>query len=639
MTKFNLLAFNNNRHELVDELQRFKYIHFSDTKDLAVEEELESVKVPESIEKNDGDLSKVEWLINLLEPRIKAKSALSNLKDGLDWYSIDELKAKGQEISFEDLYEELKAYAEEIDDHQQEIKAKETTIMELKPWENLEASLSDIVSSPNVNIITGTISNKKVDGAKEALASLDGTYLEVISKDSKLSYLIAIILKEEYNDAIEILRQNGFNNVLIPGQAKPIDEIRSLEEDIKAHQGKIESLNQIIGGHTDKLEDLKIKYEYLSNRRLELAAVENFAGVKGVDIVKGYVPTEKIDEFTKSLTSVLGNLYYLELEDADKKDDTTPVLLENNGLVKPFQSLTTMYSTPRYSEIDPTPFFFFFYWVFFGMMVADFGYGLLMTIVTGIVLKVFNLSEGFRNTVKFFFMLSISIMIWGLLYNSAFGVQMPYEPIIDSSNYTGMLILSIIMGGIHLFFGLGVKAYMYIRDGEPMNAVYDVLFWYMTLIGFAVFLLGILGIITGPITKIGLAVMVIGMVGIVLFGGRDAKSLPSRFVLGLYELYGISSWIGDFISYARLMALGLSGGFIAVAINMIMDMMPDGLVGLIPKVLIFLIGHGFNIFLSYLSAYVHDIRLTYVEFFGKFFEGGGRTFNLFKNDTKYINMK
>ena len=175
-----------------------------------------------------------------------------------------------------------------------------------------------------------------------------------------------------------------------------------------------------------------------------------------------------------------------------------------------------------------------------------------------------------------------------------------------------------------------------IRNGQPMDAVYDVLSWYMTLTGLILVLLaGPLGLpaIVGTIATV---VMVIGMAMIVIFSARESLGWGGRIAGGVYNLYGLSSWVGDFVSYSRLMALGLSSGFIGMAFNLMANMIGKSWYLLPFAALIFLVGHGFNLFLSLLSAYVHALRLTYVEFFGKFYEGGGKPFNKLKKDPKYL---
>lgn len=206
--------------------------------------------------------------------------------------------------------------------------------------------------------------------------------------------------------------------------------------------------------------------------------------------------------------------------------------------------------------------------------------------------------------------------------------------------YQQLLILSIVFGIIHLFFALGIKAYMNIRDGKYLDALYDVGFWVIILVGAILYLVN-MAIPMAPTAKtVATVLMVIGAVGIILTGEREANTIVGRLFGGLYSLYGISGYVGDFVSYSRLMALGLSGGFIASSINMMVGMLlPNGIVGLIAAAILFVGGQIFNLFIGALGAYVHAIRLTYVEFFGKFYEGGGKGFMLFRSSPKYINLK
>jgi V/A-type H+-transporting ATPase subunit I len=162
----------------------------------------------------------------------------------------------------------------------------------------------------------------------------------------------------------------------------------------------------------------------------------------------------------------------------------------------------------------------------------------------------------------------------------------------------------------------------------------------MALTGSIVYLLNIVMTMPPILKTISLVVMVLGMLGIVATGGREAKSVAGRVGGGVYALYGISGYVGDFVSYSRLMALGLAGGFIAGAVNMMAGMVAQsGPIGFVFAIIIFIFGQTFNLGLSLLGAYVHTIRLTFVEFFGKFYEGGGKSFNTFKSKPKYINLK
>ncbi|NMA48169.1 MAG: V-type ATP synthase subunit I, partial [Tissierellia bacterium] len=305
------------------------------------------------------------------------------------------------------------------------------------------------------------------------------------------------------------------------------------------------------------------------------------------------------------------------------------------------ESLTEMYALPRYDEIDPTPLLAPFYLIFFGMMAADVGYGIIMLLGTFLVLKYFNLSEKTKDFIKFFYYLSFSVIIWGFLYGSFLGGIIPLKGLFEpATDYNTLLILSVIFGFIHIYYGLGLKAYIAIRDKKYKEALYDVGFWYVALTGAIVYLLNMVMDLPEIVKTISFWVMIAGMVGIVLTGGREATGAVGKAGGGIYSLYGITGYVGDFVSYSRLMALGLSGGFIAGAVNMMAGMVAGkGPIGFVAAIVIFIFGQTFNLGLSMLGAYVHSIRLIFVEFFSKFYEGGGKKFNDFRSKPKYINLR
>lgn len=210
-------------------------------------------------------------------------------------------------------------------------------------------------------------------------------------------------------------------------------------------------------------------------------------------------------------------------------------------------------------------------------------------------------------------------MIWGLIYGSAFGdlIHLPTQILDSSKDFMSILILSIVFGGVHLVTALGMKAYVLIKNEHWIDAF---MMYFVVLDIDECHLAYLSGkFVFSPLVKTIISVCAaLGMLGIVAFSARDAKTLAGRIGGGLYSLYGITSYIGDFVSYLRLMALGLAGGFIAVAINIIVKKLAEtGFVGLI-LVLLFCLRTDFQCLLSLLSAYVHTSRLTYVEFFLNF---------------------
>ncbi|NLY20730.1 MAG: V-type ATP synthase subunit I [Tissierellia bacterium] len=643
MDHFNLFAFESDQDALLHSLQDFGDVQFNDLPLLNVyeEESLGVVESPKDISKINDELLKVNWMIDIISQYVQREGGLAAMKKGLPTYEYEEFKQKGEAFEVDTLYETLKALTDEMQVKEEELNALKNNKLDLYPWRDIENRVSDFKNSGNVVYIMGYIPNRFFDRFKEQIDELEYTYYERVSLSGQNVYMVIITMESERELLSDIFRKNAFNKVEVDAELSPQEEMDIIDGKIEQLNMEIEKIGNEIAKLSDCSEELELKYEYLMHNQLRVAATSNFLKTEHINLIEGYYPTNRREEFRNTLSETLGNKYYLEVSDATVEDANVPVLLDNNGFNSSFENITSMYAMPRYGELDPTPLLAPFYMVFFGMMVADVGYGLLLLIGTILGLKLFNLSESMKQNLKFFFYLSFSVILWGFIYGSFFGGVIELPMLIDlNQDYMTVMILSMIFGGIQMFFGLGVKAYMSIRDKNPMDAVYDVLFWYMSLLGLILFGLSKFGILPDNLGKPFLIVAIVGMVGIILFGGRHSPTIAGRLAGGLYELYGISSYIGDFVSYVRLMALGLSGAFLGSAINMIVGMLGgSGIIGIIAGVLVFVIGQGFNLFLSALSAYVHGLRLTYVEFFGKFYEGGGRRYKKFRNKTKYIEIK
>ena len=193
-----------------------------------------------------------------------------------------------------------------------------------------------------------------------------------------------------------------------------------------------------------------------------------------------------------------------------------------------------------------------------------------------------------------------------------------------------LLLWSFVFGGVHLFTGMAVKAYMMIKDGHWLDAVFDVGFWY-------VFLIGLVLLFLAP--SVGKVMAIGGALGLILTQGRGEKNIFMRLGKGVFSLYDVTGYLSDVLSYSRLLALGLSTGVIAQVVNTMGKLTGNSAIGIIFFVIILLVGHTFNLAINTLGAYVHSSRLQYVEFFGKFYTGGGQAFRPLARRTKYITIK
>ena len=631
MKKFKLFALEKDRKSLLKELQKFSYVHFVKTKE--DDESLKEIELNQDMTIIKEKSQKVKWMLNYF-----SKLFPKETKKEIDESSIKEtlfvlLEQQASKYDFSNDYENLANISREIDSNKEEIANLETYRKELSKWLNIKEFLGNLKAFKTAKFFLGTVAKKNFEPLKDKLRNFEHTYIEEISDESSQINIMLLTSNTEEKELKNELKTYSFTETNFDFDTSFTEEY----EKTKNREEELKKANEKLKEKVEKLlkliPKLLIQKEYLDNALMRETVVSNFKATDTVNVIEGYIPLDMEEEFKKIVNKNSNKSNYLEITEVDKDDEEVPILLKNSGITGLFASITQMYALPRYNEIDPTAILSIFYWIFFGMMVADFAYGLILFILSGLALMVGKFDENKKKFLKFFFALSFSTMIWGLLYGSAFGdlIKLPTQVLDSSKDFMSIFILSIIFGAIHLVIALGIKAYILIKNGHFMDVIYDVFLWYLTLTSLIILLLaGRFGL--SEFTKnIFIACAVIGMLGIVVFGARDAKTLVGRIGGGLYSLYGITSYIGDFVSYLRLMALGLAGGFIASAINIIVKMLVSkGILGIILGVVVFTLGQSFNIFLSFLSSYVHTSRLTYVEFFSKFYEGGGKAFKKFR---------
>ena len=638
MTHFSLLYFTKYREKILSDLQRFRDIHFINLAQGDEFNDLESVRIPEHLDRVDRELDHHEWMIDVLKPYDQRPGGLKGMKEGVPSMSIEELMERASSINVGKLYYELRNHVERMDELKSERQALLDKTHELEPWKDMHYDPKEFELSES-QVITGYVARRFYDQLKEDLRELTLTVSEEYGNVQNNQYMLFITHLSERDHLLHLLRKYGFNELDIPSQEPIKKELAAIEERLSSLNQDYAELESKMPGFAEHLEEVEISYESHRMDALRYGAATHFKKTAMFDVVEGYVPEESFGDLQRLLAEKYSEVALLE-EKAFIEDEEVPIKLKNNKFVSAFESLTKMYSLPKYTEVDPTPLFAPFYLFFFGMMVADIGYGLILLIATAVALKFFNLKPGTKSFIRLFHYLSYGVIFWGGIYGSFFGGVIKLPALIDTqADFIPLLIISIAFGAIHIFFALGIKAYLLIRDGKGAAVFFDVISWYFALVGAGLFLVsGALGL-PEMVKTIGMVLMILGMGTILLFGARDAKSIGGRLAGGAYELYGISGYVGDLVSYSRLMAIGLAGGFIGFAVNMIVELLSGSIIGIVVGFVVFVIFHAFNIFLSLLSGYVHTARLTYVEFFGKFYEGGGKTFKEFVTEPKYVSFK
>ena len=644
MSKVMLIAPTDKQNDLLDaiqELQSLEVTSLEQAKELFTEnsialQEVDTEKMNALQQKFEG----IHAAITFVEKNQKQPSLIQKLKTPKEQFTLSELQKEVQSWDADALVEHVESIRTTLrkkDEKLKELREKEAL---LRKWSVLDFYPKDIFKHPYTKTKMGTIpqatDNAYLEGLKQSeLISVH----EVYHTREEIGLLVTYPRKAQ-QAAKEELAKAHFSIVWYAFEEAPSVE---LEKNLKAQQAVVEAKKKVLEDlqeEKDLLRQLQLSSEVTYNELQKEQAKNELVNGQHVFVLQGWLTTKAVDDVEVQLKEKLGEGEYvfLPLEIAEEEYEEVPTVLENNAFLQPFENLTEMYGLPKYGELDPTPYTAPFYLVFFGMMAADFGYGALLWLGTFIMLKFFHFDKGMNRNLKFFHLLSYPVMIWGIVFGSAFGADLPFQPLSLSKDLITIMILSIIFGVIQIMVGLSLGAYSNLKKKAYTDAYTSHLGWLAIITGIILYVLGSMVLNISWIATIGSSIAIIAAVAIVVVTVLSSENKWGGLASSLYNLYGISGYVADVVSYTRLMALAVSGGSIASAFNM--------LVGFLPPVARFTAGiflivalQGLNIFLSFLGAYVHGLRLQFVEFFGKFYDGGGHALKPFKTYEKYVDIK
>jgi len=517
----------------------------------------------------------------------------------------------------------------------------EAAIAALRPYEPVDVDLS-LQGTAKTNIVIGTIPS--VFSEQVIAETIDSAgvelILEIIGDDGENKYVFGLYPKDREEENWSVLKalnlqKAGFRDITGTA-AENIQQMQQRLSEIARERTEYE--NALTAMAAD-LADLQTAYDGLSVELQKQQESEKMLCSAEAFFAECWVPAEKVEKLQKLLDK-----YDCSYEiRVPVEGENPPVLLQHSKLVEPFSVVTELYSLPAYGTFDPTPFVAVFFFILYGMMLGDAAYGAILSLACFLVAYKFKVGGMIRKLLLTLAYCGIATVIWGLLTGSIFGdvIQVVARdffgrPIGDLALWFNpmneplmMLVICAVIGLIHIFVGMGISAYMLIKQGKIWSAVFDVGLWYCFIIGLLLLLLG-----AGP----GKVVTIIGAAGLVLTQGRDKKNPVMKILSGIVKLYDISGYFSDVLSYSRIFALGLSTSVIASVFNTMGTMAGPSLIGVIAFIVIFVFGTVLNIALNVLGSFVHTSRLQYIEFFGKFFEAGGEPFQPLTKKTKYIQM-
>lgn len=663
MQRISICALKKDRKPILEKLQSMGIMEIS----LSLDEDkdfqkMDTMNARMSFEKA---AAAADQALDILESYAPVKKSMLSALEGKALVE----KAVYQKVT--DQKEELLKTANRLyalDKEKAELKANilklENQMESLKPWLALDVPMN-LTGTKKTALLLGTMPGTA--GVEEIFRILaekapktEGADVQIIASEPDTVYLAVLCMKTDVREVEEALRSAGFARPSQVWENQPVKEKVYLENQIKEIKGRISEIEKEIKGEATIREKLKILSDYYRVRAKKYEVLGQIPQTGRTFVISGYVPKQNAQEVEQLL-----NVNYdcvVDVEDL-KDGEEMPILLKNNPFSASVEGIVESYGLPHKGEIDPTTIMSFFYVFFFGMMLSDAAYGAIVAAACFIVLKRFpRMGAGMKKSLRLFMYCGISTLVWGILFGGYFGnivdivsekffghtVTVPALWFVPLNDPMKLLVYSMLFGVIHLFVGLGIKGYMCLRDGKVMDFFCDVVLWFMLLVGLILMLLPsdifasiaqtqiVFPAVVNTLAKV---LAIAGAVGIVLMSGRSSKNPGIRIALGAYDLYNVTGWLSDALSYSRLLALGLATGVIASVINQMGSMMPNNIFGIIGFVVIFIVGHLLNLAINLLGAYVHTNRLQFVEFFGKFYEGGGRPFNPFKTNTKYTDIK
>lgn len=535
----------------------------------------------------------------------------------------------------------------------------------LEPWAAMDAPMDSVKNSARVRYFVGLCASKDVQRIKEQ------EYLEAefISESATVPTILAC-REDDARAAQTFLKTIDWQDYVFPKlQGSPREAIEALNRQIREIDEQYAELQKQLEAHGETIETLQNALDAETIDADRLSARGDLTYTASAFVLEGWVREDEVEKTEETVRTVT-DAYSFETRDPIEGEEP-PSVVRNNKFVRPFEEVQTLYSRPAYGTIDGTPYMTPFYILLFGLMLSDTGYGILLMLGSLLYIKKKKPTGMSAGISRVLFWGGLSTIVWGVLTGSFFGITRTdtsggvftaigqffdrigiFPAWIDPmQNSMAMLGLCFGLGILHIVAGYIVGAMDKFSRGDWQSAVFDQLSWVLITLGLVIgFLPAITGMAGTPIalpkavTVPALIAAAVGALMVVLFKGRAKKNVFSRLTSGLGGLYDITSVLSDILSYARLFALGIATGVIGQVFNMLSNMLTGAdnivlrILGAIMCIVLVIALHTFNVAINALGAFVHCARLQYVEFYGKFYESGGKEFRPLSYNTKHVQV-
>ncbi len=654
MRKLHLAALSYDRDGILNALERTHAVEIKEHDGTeGTEGDSEDLRV--YLERLENTL---ETLTLYAERRAKEEKS-APVKDGFEVGYSEFMAAKEKKAWADRLTELVSSSLEEISASSAEETRLRRAISSARPYSSLKKPFSAYRDTKNFAVRLGLVPSAAWDNAQGKFEELSLFACESVRLDDGV-LLCAVCHKSVLNALEGFLSACGFSACPYTGEETGAEHLSKLEGELSAVRDRQNAAEKTLSELSAEIREFKIYCDYAGFELEKAEASEKMLSTAHTFLLEAFVPADEEREVKAVLDGWQTPLFY-EFSDP-QENEFVPTLARNNKVVKNFETITNMYSAPNAREFDPNTVMSFFYSVFLGFIMGDYGYGLLMMLGGGFLYFKNRAKEGgIKSLAGVFAIGGIFAVLWGILFNSFFGiqllpftvmpdlgVQMPGEAATEQHwcwtfigiDIPAILIISMIIGIIQIFAGYLCKAWQHWRKGRIFDGICDGLTWAVFSAGA---LLAIVGLVedfnVSILTTVGAIIAVSALAVAVLTAGRHEKFL-GKFTKGFGSLYGIINYASDVLSYARLYGLMLSGAVIAQIISHYsIGFITGGNFALaILGILLMVVGHIFNLAMGLLSAYIHDARLQYVEFYGRFYEGEGELFSPLGSKKRHVRV-
>jgi V/A-type H+-transporting ATPase subunit I len=606
-------------------------------------------RFPTVVEETEKNIQKLNTILSILKIfSQKKKGFVEGIFPIPMQVTQKELDQAVSRIDIESLHKECQVQYEKYSAFQKQHKQLKEEIDKLTDFLPLADELARIRSVRNVSFFYCQVSESRWNRFLKDEQSREYFAWQIVSKtDEKLKILLAY-LNYDKDAALGIIAKFDLKEIPFP----------VLSDNVKDHVDKLisELANVVREEHlirrrflelSGEWRSLEILLGYWENERNKMAAQRSCAMSKRIFVLIGYVKTTDRLRLDSMLGSEFPHASVFYEEPSPK--DRVPVSITLNRFFKPAQLLINMFGLPNYFTFDPTPFVIVSFLIFFGLCFGDVFYGLFLTAFSAWMVRKYRRSEPLSNFMKLFLYAGISTMIFGALTGGWAGDL--YNPmylgednillkvkerlvLIDPlSKPVIALLIAIGAGVLNQFYGITLRMYGEILRKNILNAICDGLLWLIMLPGFLILISTVFLKVPGSLVSIGKYLAIIGAAGLISTQGRYEKGIAGKIFTGIVSLYGIvgtygcSGFIGDILSYTRILALSLTTTIIGMAFNIVASLFKTGtFIGMILFIITLVTGHMFNFVMSILGAFIHPARLIFLEFFGRFYEGGSPRF-------------